>query len=159
MMGGKTNATQQPELLGVQVTTSLYNTAIPLLIGKRRCSSRVIWYGYFGPSGGSGKKGKASKKSGITNYQANLDLLAAFGPIWNVQSTWSNSNLIAYSYTMQPPFTGVGAVQFPITAASTLSGSLSDYTTGYGNNLDFICAISFTPSTPNSATVDVYGDP
>ncbi|MGA7512272.1 MAG: hypothetical protein WBW46_05225 [Candidatus Sulfotelmatobacter sp.] len=159
-MGGKTNATSQPEILGVQVTTSLYNTAIPLLCGKRRTSSRVIWYGYFGQSGGSGKKGKSGgKKGGSPTYQANLDLLIAFGPIWNVQSTWSNSYLYAYGYNSSPPFCGMGAVQFPISNAATASGNLSAYTTGYGNNLDFICAISFTPSTPATAEIDVYGDP
>ena len=60
LVGAKTNATQEPQILGVQVTTSLYNQAIPLLIGKRRAAGHVIWYGDFGPSGGSGKKGKSA---------------------------------------------------------------------------------------------------
>jgi hypothetical protein len=151
----KTNATNEPTIMGVQVTTSLYNTAIPLLIGKRRCSSHVIWYGYFGQSGGSGKKGKSSKKTGVTTYQANLDLLTGYGPVWNTQSTWNNSNLSAYGYTLNPPFTGMGVEQFSING-STATGSINP---GGGNNCDFISAISFTPTTPLSVTVEDYGDP
>jgi hypothetical protein len=155
-VGAKTNATTDPTILGVQVTTSLYNTAIPLLIGKRRCAPECIWYGYFGKSGSSGKKGKSGKKGGATTYQSNLDLLISFGPIWNIQSCWQNSNLLGYSATVQSPFSHMGGQTFAISNADSLSGELS---IPGGINLDFISAISFIPTSPLSATVDVYGDP
>lgn len=155
-VGAKTNATTDPTILGVQVTTSLYSTAIPLLIGKRRCAPEVIWYGYFGKSSGSGKKGKSGKKTGVTTYQSNLDLLLSFGPIWNIQSCWQNSNLLGYSATVQSPYSHMGTQAFSISNTASFSGSLS---IPGGVNLDFISAISFIPSSPLSATVDVYGDP
>jgi hypothetical protein len=155
-VGAKTIATQEPQILGVQVTTSLYNSAIPLLIGKRRCSGRVIWYGAFGPSGGSGKKGKSGKKGGPTSYQANLDMLIAFGPIWSIQSVWQNSSIVGYGDDLSS-FSQAGHQDFSITAASTFSGTVNNQPGGY--DLDFISAISFIPSTPLSATVDDYGDP
>jgi hypothetical protein len=150
-MGSKTNATNEPAILGVQVTTSLYNTAIPLLIGKRRCAGEVIWYGYFGPSSGSSKKGKSGKK-GITNYQANLDLLIGYGPIWNIQSTWNNSYLYAYSASMSPPFAHAYTQTFTITDSATFTSTIP-------TDIDFVNAISFTPTTPVSVTVNDYGDP
>jgi hypothetical protein len=156
LVGAKTNATQEPQILGVQVTTSLYNQAIPLLIGKRRAAGHVIWYGDFGPSGGSGKKGKSGKKGGPTSYQANLDLLIAFGPIWAIQSIWQNSSIVGYGSGLSS-FSQAGSQTFTITAASTFSGTVNNQPGGY--NLDFISAISFTPSTPVSATIDDYGDP
>jgi hypothetical protein len=157
-VGGKANATQEPAILGVQVTTSLYNTAIPLLIGKRRVSGRLIWYGYFGPSGGSGKKGKSSsKKGGVTYYQANLDTLISFGPVWNIQSTWNNAYLYGYSYTLNPPFSHAWTQSFAISASQTFSGTVTDKLSG--QTLDFINAISFVPTEPLSANINDYGDP
>jgi hypothetical protein len=154
--GSKTNATQEPQILGVQVTTSLYNSAIPLLVGKRRAAGRVIWYGAFGPSGGSGKKGKSGKKGGPTSYQANLDMLIAFGPIWSIQSVWQNSSIVGYGSGLSS-FSRAGHQDFSITAANSYSGTVTNQPAGY--NLDFISAISFIPSTPTSASIDDYGDP
>ena len=57
--GIKNNANQQLQLFGVQVSQSLYNTAIPVLYGGRRIKLALINSWNFQTfSGGSGKKGK-----------------------------------------------------------------------------------------------------
>lgn len=168
MAFGKTNATSTPRMLGVQVTTSVYNSAIQLIIGTRRTAGRLIWYGYFGP-GDSGKKGKSGKK-GITNYKSNVDLLLGYGPLWNLLSTWNNSNICGYGKDQDgnnlSPFNHTKTQTFAVTAGDftvnpdgtwTYTGSVSNVPSG--NFLDYIQAISFTPTTPLSATVNDYGDP
>jgi hypothetical protein len=163
-MGGgfgaaKTQASQETTYSGVQVTTCLYNTAIPLLYGKRRAQGHVIWYGNFGP-GPSNKKGKAGKK-GITTYQANLDCIIAFGPIWGILNTYNNSTLIGYDY----PNGGATFAHVDTQTYDVTSGSFADNTyegtvsVPGGNHLDGIYAISFTPTTALSVTIDDYGDP
>lgn len=155
-VGAKANALSEPQILGVQVTTCLYNTAIPLLIGKRRASGSVIWYGYFENAGASNKKGKSAKKGQPPNYQANLDLLLCFGPVWNIQAAWNNSTPVGYASGLAQ-FSQAGNQTYTITAASSMSGTVTNFPGGY--NLDFISAISFTPSSPLSVTIDDYGDP
>lgn len=158
MIGGKPNALNEPQVMGVQTTTCIYNTAIPLRIGARKAAGRVIWYGYFGP-GNSGKKFKSSKK-GITTYQSNLDLLLGFGPIWAIWSAWNNSNMLGFGKVGSTPlsdFSQMGTQTYHISGVTSASGTVNNLPGGY--NLEFISAVSFTPDTANTATIDDYGDP
>jgi hypothetical protein len=54
----KNNANQQVQLFSVQVSSSLYNTAIPVLYGGRRIALKLINAWDFRQGSGSGKKGK-----------------------------------------------------------------------------------------------------
>ena len=167
MSGAKAIANQQPQLLGVQVSTCLYNTAIPLIVGTRRTSGRVVWYGYF-RNGASGKKGKGAKK-GLVTYVANLDVLLGFGPCWNVQSAWNNSSLIGYGEVdsqLINPYSQMKTQVYAVTAASyvtnadgtyTYSDTVNTVTSGW--TADFISCVSFTPTTPTTAVTNDYGDP
>jgi hypothetical protein len=56
--GLKNNANQQVILFGVQVSSSLYNSAIPVLYGGRKISLKLINSWDFRQGGGSTKKGK-----------------------------------------------------------------------------------------------------
>lgn len=163
----KTNATTYPEVLGVQVSRCIYNTVIPLLIGTRRIAGNVIWYGAFG-NGPSNKKGKSVKKGGPPDYQANIDVLLAYGPIWSIQAAWQNSQSSGGYGTGpgQSPFCQMGNQTYAVTSGDytlnadgtyTYSNTVNNQPSGY--NLDFLTSISFTPTTPVSSVVDDYGDP
>ena len=145
MSGAKAIANQQPQLLGVQVSTCLYNTAIPLIVGTRRTSGRVVWYGYF-RNGASGKKGKGAKK-GLVTYVANLDVLLGFGPCWNVQSAWNNSSLIGYGEVdsqLINPYSQMKTQVYAVTAASYVTNADGTYT--YSDTVNTVTLVS--PSTP-----------
>lgn len=60
----KNNANQQLQLFGVQVSQSLYNTAIPVLYGGRRIPLKLINSWNFEEGNGSGKKGKGTISQG-----------------------------------------------------------------------------------------------
>ena len=62
----KTNANQQVQLFSVQVSCSLYNTAIPVLYGGRRIALKLINSWDFGASQASGKKGKGPTGGTVT---------------------------------------------------------------------------------------------
>lgn len=64
---GKKNSSTQLQLFGVQVSSSLYNTAIPVLYGGRRISLKLINSWDFRQGGGSGKKGKGPA-NGAPNF-------------------------------------------------------------------------------------------
>jgi hypothetical protein len=64
--GGKTNSDQTVQLFGVQVSTSLYNTAIPVLYGGRRIALKLISSWDFQPGDGSNKKGKGG--TGVVSF-------------------------------------------------------------------------------------------
>lgn len=64
--GLKNPANQQLQLFGVRVSSSLYNTAIPVLYGGRRVALKLINSWDFRQGGGSGKKGKGPTGNTVT---------------------------------------------------------------------------------------------
>ena len=78
---------------GIQVSTSKYGGAIPLVYGRQRVSFNLIWYGDFQAigqgGGGKGGGGAPSSYNYITAYIAAL----CEGPIVGVNQVWHDKAL------------------------------------------------------------------
>lgn len=92
-----TSNAQAPKYTGVQVQTSAYGVAIPIVYGTTRMAVNIGWYGNFkrhvhksggGKGGITGSGGKGGTST--TTYTADVLALICEGPINGIFSMWSS---------------------------------------------------------------------
>src|SRR5260221_3636310 len=62
--GGDKQASQTPQVSGIQIQSSIYGKVVPLVYGSMRLAPNLIWYGDFIQTGGGGTGGKGGGKGG-----------------------------------------------------------------------------------------------
>src|SRR5260221_12644283 len=60
--GGDKQASQTPQVSGIQIQSSIYGKAVPLVYGSMRLAPNLIWYGDSIQTGGAGTGGKGGGK-------------------------------------------------------------------------------------------------
>jgi hypothetical protein len=98
-MGGKTIATADKKVASIQLQTSAYGLAIPVVFGTARVSANLLWFGNFAgtahttstSSGGKGL-GKVTSKNTTYTYAAAAILGVAEGPIAGVGRVWRDKD-------------------------------------------------------------------
>src|SRR5690348_18474830 len=98
--GGDKQASQTPQLSGIQIQSSVYGKVIPLVYGRTRLAPNLVWYGDFVQTGGGGTGGKGGGKGGgggksgggtaRPQYQAAVALALCEGPITGVGQVWAD---------------------------------------------------------------------
>ncbi|WP_114154651.1 phage tail protein [Chromobacterium haemolyticum] len=95
--GGTKISTSAPVVSSLRMQTSAYGRAIPLIYGKSRVASNVIWYGDFisierrstQSAGGKGGGGGGTTVESISyTYQVALQLGLCEGPVRSVTNAW-----------------------------------------------------------------------
>jgi hypothetical protein len=102
----KTQATQQAAVSGLQLQSSAYGVAIPIVYGTTRVAPNLIWYGDFdaiaqqssagsGGKGGVGGGGGGKGGGGSTSYtyQTAVALGLCEGPITGIGNVYVDKNL------------------------------------------------------------------
>lgn len=108
VLGAKSQASQQASVSGLQLQSSAYGKAIPIIYGTTRIAPNLIWYGDFvataqqssagssggkgGVGGGGGDKGGGGSSSYI--YQTAVALGLGEGPIQSVGNIYADKNTI-----------------------------------------------------------------
>ncbi|WP_337881797.1 phage tail protein, partial [Chromobacterium haemolyticum] len=119
--GGTKISTSAPVVSSLRMQTSAYGRAIPLIYGKSRVASNVIWYGDFisierrstQSAGGKGGGGGGTTVESISyTYQVALQLGLCEGPVRSVTNAWVgkkvgtidhwNLSQFSGSYSQQP---------------------------------------------------------
>jgi hypothetical protein len=98
-MGGKTISTADKRVASIQIQTSAYGLAIPVVFGTARVSANLVWFGNFTAtphttsqaSGGKGL-GKVTSKNTTYTYSAAAILAIAEGPIAGVGKVWRDKD-------------------------------------------------------------------
>ena len=113
----QSEAPQPTRVAGVQVSTSVYGKAVPLIYGTQKVAPNCIWYGGFqshaqsSGGGGGGDKGGGGGGSSTTTYtySGSWQLSLGEGPIAGVGSIWTANNATATTATAvgAAVFTGV----------------------------------------------------
>jgi hypothetical protein len=80
---------------GVQIQTSLYGSAVPLLYGRTKIPPKLIWVSNFQATNAGGKKGAAKKGAagGGYDYTCACDFLLAHGPLRDLLNIWRNKDI------------------------------------------------------------------
>lgn len=89
LLGKKSQSTTIERYTGIQLSTSVYASAIPMIYGRQRVNYNLLWYGNFTStqSGGGGKGGGGGGSSSwnyITAFMAGL----CIGPIIAINQIW-----------------------------------------------------------------------
>ncbi len=97
---GKSQATQQMAVSGLQLQSSAYGKAVLIIYGTMLIAPNLIWYGDFvatpqSSSAGSGGKGGKGGKGGSRSYtyQTAVALGIGEGPIANVGNIYVDKNI------------------------------------------------------------------
>lgn len=105
LIGAKSQAAQAASVSGIQLQTSAYGKAVPVVYGTTRIAPNLIWYGNFvatpqGSSAGSAGKGGAAGsggKSGNTatsyTYSAAVAMGLCEGPIEGIGNVYVSKSL------------------------------------------------------------------
>jgi hypothetical protein len=115
--GGDKQASQTPQISGIQIQSSVYGKVIPLVYGTARLAPNLIWYGDFVQTGGGGTGGKGGGKgggggksggssSGQPQYQAAVALALCEGPITGVGQVWADKSVTTPAGLGLSVFTG-----------------------------------------------------
>ena len=98
--GGDTSSTATPALTSLPVQSSVYGLTIPIVRGKTRIASNLIWYGDFtsiahsSQSGSGGKGGGGS--GGGTSYTYTAAAILALGKgAYTIGKVWESKNAYA----------------------------------------------------------------
>lgn len=108
MLGGKTGSKIKNVSNGIRVDSSVYGSCIPVVIGRTRCSGKMIFAGNYRTHKSSVKKG-GGKKGKETAYSGNFDWLLGFAPINWVGDIWRNKDnfwpvgIGFQTFTVSPP--------------------------------------------------------
>lgn len=120
LFGSATQAKQKPSISGLNIQTSAFGAAKPIVYGTTRLAPNLIWYGDFaaiphnsspsgvgkgGVGGGGGGKGGGGGSVSYT-YQTALALALCEGPISGVGGAWSDKNLTTPAALGLTVFTG-----------------------------------------------------
>ena len=97
MGGGGSSPTNAPIVYsGLNVSTSQWNTPVPLFWGTRRLTTNAMGYENFQQHAASGKGGggKGGGGKGGQNYTYSADVLMGLceGPVDSIQNIWSNGS-------------------------------------------------------------------
>src|SRR6202012_4300115 len=100
---GKSKTSVTPDYTGLQLQTSVSTLPVPIVWGQNKLAPNVLWYQNFRAvpqyAKSSGKGGGSSKSVTGYNYQADLIMGLAEGPIsgigviWRDQSVYTLANL------------------------------------------------------------------
>jgi hypothetical protein len=138
----KTQAQQQPSVAGLQIQTSAYGKAIPIVYGTTKIAPNLIWYGDFqaiahesNPASGGGKGGSSVGGGGkgggggsVTyTYQAAVALGLCEGPINGIGAAWASKTQTSLAAL------GLGLLPgpYPQTPWGYLSSTHPDQALGY----------------------------
>lgn len=99
-MAGRSNtiSTSEPRLGGIQVQTSLYGLALPMVWGRVRIGGNLLWYGDFTAtphtevSNSGGKGGGAKQSSTRYTYTAAVALGICAGPVNGILTAWKGKD-------------------------------------------------------------------
>jgi Putative phage tail protein len=107
--GKKVQSAQAPAVSGLQLQSSAFGKAIPLVYGAMRIAPNLIWYGDFqqiagggsssqggkGGGGGGGKGGGGKGGGGATqpNFQTAVALAVCEGPIAGYGQAWADKTI------------------------------------------------------------------
>lgn len=99
MFGGKTQATTPQRYNGMQIGSSAYGGAVPLLYGRQRITFTLIWYGNFNstPSNQGGGKGGGSQQVSSYNYSASWAAALCEGPVLGINNVYDDKSLTTLS--------------------------------------------------------------
>lgn len=134
--GGGGNNTVAPMALGLNIQSSIYGSALPIVYGRTRIAGNLIWYGAFTPiantttssSGGKGGGGGGSSSTTYT-YTTSFAIGLCEGPISNIYSGWSDKNLLSMGQ-LQAIFSIFGGA-YPQAAWSYLTSLNPSQAIGY----------------------------
>lgn len=108
----KQQAQQQPAYTGLQIQTSAYGKAIPLVYGTQRVAPNLLWYGDFkaikhtSSASGGGKGGGGGATSTTYTYRTSVQMALAQGPIQAVGNVYVDKNVDTMSSLGFSLFTG-----------------------------------------------------
>lgn len=105
--GGKSQASQQSVVSGLQLQSSSYGKIVPLVYGTTLIAPNLIWYGDFTPiahqsspggggkggSGGGGGGGKSGGGSTSYTYQTAVAMGLCEGPIGSIPTVYADKNI------------------------------------------------------------------
>jgi hypothetical protein len=106
------SGTQQPKYTGISIQTSTQSLPIPLLWGKKRMGTNLIWYGDFVATPDNSKKGGKGgegKGGAVYNYSAAVILALCEGPITGVGTVWQDKTLTTLANLGLTLFTGTAS--------------------------------------------------
>ena len=112
--GGGSQANTPKQLNAIQTMQSSYGNCLPLVYGRTRTPSTIIWYTNFTATantdnGGGGKGGGGVSASTSYTYSASVILALGEGPINGVNNTFSDKDIHGPGYTGGPnPWPGTG---------------------------------------------------
>lgn len=115
--GGDKQASQTPQVSGIQIQSSVYGKVVPLVYGTMRLAPNLIWYGDFVQVGGGGTGGKGGGKGGggggkgggasaQPRYQAAVALALCEGPVTGIGQVWADKNVTTPAGLGLSVFTG-----------------------------------------------------
>ena len=93
--GGKVSKSA-PAIASLQVQTSCWGRAIPLIYGQARAAPNLIWYGDFtaiAHTTSSGGKGGGGQSSTTYTYKTAVILAISQGPITSIVNVWAQKKL------------------------------------------------------------------
>src|SRR5258708_1770573 len=115
--GGDKEASQTPQVSGIQIQSSIYGKVVLLVYGGMRLAPNLIWYGDFVRPGGGGAGGRGGGKGGggggkggggsaQPQYQAAVALALCEGPVTGVGQVWADKNVTTPAGLGLSVFTG-----------------------------------------------------
>lgn len=112
-MGGKTITTAEKKIASIQIQTSSYGLAIPVIYGTQRVAANLLWFGSFEPiahtektsSGGKGI-GKVTSKNTTYTYTAAAIMGVCEGAIAGVGAVWKDKDKTTLAALGLTVFTG-----------------------------------------------------
>lgn len=110
MSGGHTQATTSQRYNGMQIGSSAYGGAVPILYGRQRVSFTLIWYDNFKstPTKQSGGKGGSGQQTSSYNYSSSWAAALLEGPISQVITVWQDKDLTTLAAQGLTLFNGAG---------------------------------------------------
>ena len=101
MFGSGTQGSGAPTAVAIQVQSSAYGMALPIVWGCNRVPINLIWYGAFSShGGGSGGKGGGGKGQSQTSYSASVAMGICEGPIVGIGDIWVDQSLYQPNVTL-----------------------------------------------------------
>ena len=110
MSGGHTQATTVQRYNGMQIGSSSYGGAVPILYGRQRVTFTLIWYDNFKstPVKQSGGKGGGGQQNSSYNYSSSWAAALVEGPIQDIVTVWQDKDVSSLSAQGLTLFTGTG---------------------------------------------------
>src|SRR5260221_13523746 len=115
--GGDKQASQTPQVSGIQIQSSVYGKVVPVVYGSMRLAPNLIWYGDFIQTGGGGTGGKGGGKGGggggkggggraQPQYQGAGGLALWEGPVTGGGQAWGDKSVTTPAGPGRAVFTG-----------------------------------------------------